>query len=326
MLGKASVQCRCCSGICKKNGKFRNVNRLVQKFICTRCGTSFSELQPLDGLRLDHAKVVQIVRCLTEGIGIRGTSRLTDCHRDTVLEVLQVIGQKCADFHDRTVRGLTVGSLQIDELWAYVGCKQKSTTPNDTENGDFYTFLGFTAREKLIVGYRTGKRDYDTTDDFVADLAKRIVGRVQITTDGWNAYPDAIRKHLLERLDYAVMQKNYAAPASQVQASRRYSPAPFIGVTVRTVAGAPRRDRICTSHVERQNLTVRHFNKRFARLGLGWSRKLDNHRHSIALFVAAYNFCKVHSTLGCTPAVGAKLTDHTWTVKELIKETTKETD
>jgi len=266
--------------------------------------------------------VVHIVRCLTEGIGIRGTARLTDCHRDIVLEVLRVVGQKYAEFHDKTVRGLTVGSLQIDELWAYVGCKQKSTTPDDTENGDFYTFLGLTAREKLIVGYRTGKRDYDTTDDFVADLSSRIVGRVQVTTDGWNAYPDTIRKHLLYRLDYAVMQKNYDAPPAEVEAKRRYSPAPFIGVTIRTMAGAPRRDRICTSHVERQNLSVRHFNKRFARLGLGWSRKLDNHKAAVAPFVAAHNFCKVHSTLGCTPAVGAKLATETWTLERLIEEAT----
>ena len=316
------MKCRCCDGEARKFGRFQNRNRIVQRFQCVRCGTTFSESQPLNGIRLDHAKVVQIVRCLTEGVGIRGTARLTDCHRDTVLEVLQVIGQKCAELHDKRVRGLTVGSLQIDELWAYVGCKQKRVLPGDTENGDFYTFLGLTAREKLIVGYRTGKRDYDTTDDFVDDPAKRIVGRVQITTDGWNAYPDTIREHLLGRLDYAVMQKNYQAPASQVQASRRYSPAPFIGVTIRTVAGAPRRDRICTSHIERANLSVRHFNKRFTRLGLGWSRKLDNHRSAVALFVAAHNFCKVHSTLGCTPAVGAKLTDHDWTVEELVKEAT----
>ena len=298
----------------------------MRRFFCTRCGKSFSESQPLDGLRIDHDKVVQIVRCLTEGVGIRATARLTDCHRDTVLEVLQVIGQKCAEFHDRTVRGLTVESLQVDELWAYVGCKQKRTLPGDTENGDFYTFLAITAREKVIVSHYTGKRDAVSTDFFVSDLAKRIVGRIQITTDSFSAYPATIRRYLLPRLDYAVMQKNFATPKGQVEASRRYSPAPFVGVTIRTVAGAPRRDRICTSHVERQNLSVRHFNKRFARLGLGWSRKLDNHKAAVALFVAAHNFCKVHSTLGCTPAVGAKLATETWTIEKLIKEATEAAD
>lgn len=299
------------------------MNRIVQRYRCTRCGKTFSDSQPLGGLRIYHQKVVQIVRCLAEGVGVRATARLTDCHRDTVLSVIETIGQKCSEFHNKTVRGLEVGALQIDELWQFVGCKQRRTTPADAGRGDFYTFLALTAREKLIVGHHTGKRDYQNTDDFVSDLSKRIVGRIQITTDGWAAYPDTIRKYLLYRLDYAVMQKNYDAPPAEVEAKRRYSPAPFIGVTIHTVAGAPRRDRICTSFVERQNLSVRHFNKRFARLGLGWSRKLENHKAAIALFVCAYNFCKVHSTLGCTPAVGAKLATETWTIERLIDEVTK---
>lgn len=246
-----------------------------------------------------------------------------NCHPHTVLAILTTLGEKCVAFHDRAVRGLTVGSLQIDELWQYVGCKQRRTTPSDPERGDFYTFLAITAREKLIVSHLTGKRDYASTDAFARDFAKRIVGRIQVTTDGWAAYPDTIRKYLLPRLDYAVMQKNYDAPPAEVEAKRRYSPAPFVGVTVQIKAGNPDREKICTSFVERQNLSVRHFNKRFARLGLGWSRKLANHKAAIALFVCAYNFCKVHSTLGCTPAVGAKLATETWTIERLIDEATK---
>ncbi len=160
------------------------------------------------------------------------------------------------------------------------------------------------------------------TDVFVKDLAARIVGRIQITSDAFRAYPAIIRQYLLERLDYAVMVKKFDTPPGQVEAKRRYSPAPFKGITIKVKAGNPRRDRICTSHVERANLTVRHFNKRFVRLGLGWSRKLENHKAAISLFVVAYNFCKVHSTLGCTPAVGAKLTDHNWSVEELLERAT----
>lgn len=156
-------------------------------------------------------------------------------------------------------------------------------------------------------------------DTFVADLASRVKGRVQITTDGWKAYPDTIRHYLLERLDYAVMQKNYAVPASEVEASRRYSPAPFVGITLKIKAGNPRRDRISTSFVERQNLSVRAFNRRFTRLCLGWSRKLANHRHSVAIFVATHNYVKRHSTLGTTPAVGAGLANDVWTVEDLFR-------
>lgn len=166
------------------------------------------------------------------------------------------------------------------------------------------------------MSFCTGKRDVESTEIFVKDLATRIVGRIQVTSDAFQAYPALIRKYLLERLDYAVMVKQFATPPVQVEAKRRYSPAPFKGVKIRVKAGAPRRDRICTSHVERANLTVRHFNKRFVRLGLGWSRKLANHKAAICLFVTAYNFCKVHRTLGCTPAVAAKLTDHAWTIEE----------
>ena len=175
------------------------------------------------------------------------------------------------------------------------------------------------ARTKLIVSNYTGKCNYENTDILAADVASRVKGRVQITTDGWAAYPDTIRKYLLERLDYAVMQKNYDATPGEVEAKRRYSPAPFLGVTVQIKAGAPRRDRICTSFVERTNLSVRHFNKRFVRLGLGWSRKLANHRHAVTIFVATHNFCKVHTTLGCTPAQGAGLTDHRCTIEELLQ-------
>jgi IS1 family transposase len=269
---------------------------------------------------LDHAKAVQIIKILTEGVGVRGTARLTDCDPHTVLRVLHVAGQKCDQLHDRLVKNISTGSLQIDELWAYVGTKQANTFRGDPQAGDFYTFLALTAREKLIVSHFTGKRDAVSTDFFVDDVAKRIAGRVQITTDGWDAYPDAIRRYLLDRLDYAVLIKQYAKTPGEIEAKRRYSPAPFVGVTTRTIEGSPRRDRICTSHVERANLSVRHFTKRFARLGLGWSRKLDNHKAAISLFAAAHNFVKVHSTLGCTPAVGIKLTDHTWTVEELLKE------
>ncbi len=233
--------------------------------------------------------------------------------------MLETFGEKCAAFLDHRLRGLTVGPIQIDELWSKVGVRQSRTTPEDQERGDFYTFLALDARTKLMVAHHTGKRDYENTDTFVGDLASRIVGRVQITSDGFSAYPDTIRHYLLERVDYAVMQKIYGAPPAQVEARRRYSPAPFVGVTIHPKACNPRRDRICTSHVERANLSVRTFNRRFTRLCLGWSRKLANHRHSIALFVAAHNFVKRHSRLGTTPAVGAGLTDHVWTIPEFFR-------
>lgn len=318
--------CLCCGGESKYFAKFENRNRTVRRFRCQRCGKTFSEKQPLDDLRIDHDKVVQIVKLLTEGLGVRAIARFTNCDPHTVLNVLETIGQKCESFHDCFVRHVTTGSLQLDEIWTRVGCSQKLANHKcyGDEVGDQYTFLAVTAREKFIISFHTGKRDLGNTDVFVEDIAKRVDGRIQITTDSFRPYLQIVRKHLLDRLDFATMQKLFAVPFdAKAEAARRYSPAQCTGIRVRVRAGAPRPDRISTSYIERANLSVRHFNKRFARLGLGYSRKLTNHRYAIALFVTAYNFCKVHSTLGCTPAVGLKLATETWTIERLIDEITK---
>jgi IS1 family transposase len=296
-----------------------------------RCGKTFSEPQPLGGLRIDHDRVVQIVKLLTEGLGVRAVARFVGCDPHTVLGVLESVGEKCGQLHDRLVRNITAGALQIDELWSRVGISQKRTTSDDELRGDFFTYLAVTDREKFIVSYHTAKRTYENTDDFVADVAKRIAGRIQITTDSYRPYQSIVKRHLLERLDFATMQKIYGTlnlkgpliNPDTLNPVHRYSPPHCTGVKIRIQTGAPSRDRINTSFVERANLSVRHFNKRFARLGLGWSRKLENHKHAISLFIAAYNFCKIHSTLGTTPAVSLKLATETWTIERLIDEITK---
>jgi IS1 family transposase/transposase-like protein len=315
------VQCYCCQGKTKKAGKFTNRNGIVQRYSCLKCGKTSSETQPFDGLRTERKTIVQIVKLIAEGCSVRATSRLTGCHVRTVLSVLETIGDKCADLLDKRVRNIKPDSLQLDELWSRVGCTQKNSK-GDKERGDFYTFLAIEARTKLIVSHYTGKRDGDSTNCFVEDLASRIDGTVQITCDGWAAYPDAIRAHLLGRLHLAVMQKIFRSDNIVADSARRYSAGEFIGVKVETCAGAPHIDKIGTSYVERVNLTVRTFNRRFTRLSLGFSRKVENHRHAVALFVAAYNFCKVHTTLGTTPAVGAGIAAEPWTVERLVNEAT----
>src|ERR1039457_6425486 len=175
--------CLCCGGDSKKSGTYKNKNRMVQRFQCLRCGKHFSAAQPLDDLRIDHDKAIQIIKLLTEGVGVRATGRLVNCDHHTVLNVLATIGAKCDVFHDGFVRNLTIGSLQIDELWARVGSSQRRAIKSDVERGDQYTYLAVTAREKFIVSYHTGKRDFDNTDTFIADVAARVTGRIQITTD-----------------------------------------------------------------------------------------------------------------------------------------------
>lgn len=304
----------------KKAGHFKNRNGTAQRYVCTRCGKYSSEGQPLAGVRLDHAKVVQIVTLLAEGLGVRSTARVCDVDPHTVLNVLETVGAGCERLHDRLARNIKTDAVQIDELWARVYCAQKHAPQDASEQGDQYTFLALAAREKFIISYHTGKRTLENTDIFIGDFAKRLEGRTQITTDSFKPYPEVIRQRISDRADYAVMVKQFAPTPGLIEAKRRYSPAPFVGVSIKIKTGNPRRDRICTSHVERQNLTVRHFNKRFARLSLGYSKTFDNHCYAIALFVCAYNFCKVHSTLGCTPAVGVKLASETWSIEKLITE------
>jgi len=318
------VKCYCCSGEASRFGTFQNKNRVVQRFRCTKCGKTFSEDQPLGRLRVSHDKVVQIVKLLSEGIGIRAVSRLAQCHQHTVLEVLRVVGERCEYLHDRLVRNVTIDSLQVDELWTRVGIRQARTTPEDTERGDQYTFLGIAADTKLIVSYYTGKRNAESTFAFAADAASRIAGQVQITCDSFHPYPSVLNSFFNRRLDLAVMQKIFKKDTyNGSDPNRRYSPAPYASVFVKRIIGAPDETKICTSHIERTNLTVRHFNKRFARLGLGWSRKLDNHRRAVSLFVAVFNFCKVHRTLGTTPAHASGITDGAWTIERLIEEATR---
>ena len=225
------MTCICCNGETKRRGSFRNKNRIVQRYQCLRCGKSFSEKQPLDGLRTDYEKVVQIVKLLCEGARVRAAARLTGCQHKTVLAVLNAVGGQCAALHDRLVHHVTTAQLQLDELWSRVGISQRRTTESDVERGDQYTYLAITAREKFIVSFHTGKRDLDNTDIFVEDVAKRIVGRIQVTTDSFRPYLQIVRKHLLERLDFATMQKIYAAPVdAKSEAWRRYSPPQCTGV------------------------------------------------------------------------------------------------
>ena len=242
----------------------------MQRFRClnTACGKTFNEQRRFIGICLDETKIVQIVRCLSEGCGVRATARLCGCDKNTVLEVIRVIGAKCERFHDEIVRHVKTESIQLDELWARVGIRQSRASLWETERGDFYTFLALERRTKLIISHLTGKRDYSNTNDFVADLAERVDGVVQITCDGWSAYVPTLRAHLLGRLNLAVMQKIYGKnnnPLQLVDPNHRYSQPKCTGIKLRTCAGEPDVDKICTSHIERLNLSVRTFNRRFTR-------------------------------------------------------------
>lgn len=258
-----------------------------------------------------------VVRCLIEGNSIRSTGRITGVSKNTIVKLLTELGCACAAYHNRHVRNLKVRRMQCDEIWSFVRSKEKHTSIEKKAEGcgDVWTWTGIDADTKLIISYLVGGRDGGWAHDFMEDCAKRIKNRVQITTDGHKAYLEAVEDAFGADIDYAQLQKIYGAPS--VEDQRKYSPARCIGCDLKVVSGDPDPKHISTSYVERQNLSMRMGMRRFTRLTNGFSKKVDNHRHMIALYFLYYNFGRVHQTLRVTPAMEAGLCDHVWTIEEI---------
>src|SRR6266849_1740220 len=266
--------------------------------------------------RLSEEQQTRVVAALVEGNSIRSTSRMTGVARNTVTSLLIDLAEACAGYHDRYVRNLKVRRLQCDEIWNFVGAKAKNTTPEKKAEGcgDTWTWTALDADTKLCVSYLVGGRDLGWAKEFMHDCASRIRNRVQITTDGHKAYLEAVESAFGADIDYAQLQKVYGASAEN---HTRYSPAQCIGCDMKVVSGDPDPKHVSTSYVERSNLTLRMGMRRFTRLTNAFSKKVDNHRHMVALFFLYYNFCRVHSTLRVTPAMEAEISDHVWTIEEL---------
>jgi IS1 family transposase len=266
---------------------------------------------------LDTETRARVVNCLIEGCSIRATVRMTGVAKNTVVKLLADLGCACAAYHNRNVRNLKVRRLQCDEIWCFVGAKAKNVTVEKKQEGwgDVWTWVGIDADTKLVVSYLVGGRDGGWAHDFMEDCAKRIRNRVQITTDGHRAYLEAVEDAFGADIDYAMLQKIYGAPSDEE--TRRYSPAKCIGCDMKVVSGNPDPKHVSTSFVERQNLTMRMQMRRFTRLTNAHSKKVDNHRHMIALHYMHYNYCRPHATLRCTPAMEARISDHIWTIEEL---------
>lgn len=283
-----------------------------------RCGTTFRDEQPLDGVRVETTQAAQVVKLLVEGVGIRAISRLTNLHQETVLNILAAAGRHCAKLLDERIRNVTVESVQVDELFCFVGCKQRNNTTHDYNRGDQYTFLAVDSASKLILSHVIGKRDSGNAYDILSDLNERVAGRFQLTTDSFVAYRNTAAGALGDRVDFAQLMKLYSGNKWDLGPDRRYSPPVCTGLRTYVRSGNPDRSLVSTSYVERTNLSVRLFNRRFTRLTLGYSKKLEYLKHSVALFVAHFNFCRKHSTLGTSPAHWARVTDHLWSVEELL--------
>src|ERR1035437_523405 len=311
------MNCHCCSGNCRKSGAYKNRNRVVQRYACDRCGKSFSESQPLDGLRVDFKQSVQVVHLLCESMGIRAIERITGLNRRTVLNILETAGQKAAAFLDAKVRNVNAEFVQADEIHSIVYSKQQNTPAHDVERGEQYTFIDVDRKSKLIISSLVGKRTRMNTNDFLLDLKNRMANRFQLTTDGWatTSKPSgAVAQIFGQEVDFATETKFFVKPAyylpQKLVSSRRYSR-----------IGSPDMEMATTAHAERTNLSVRTFNRRFTRCTLGYSKKLDNLKYAVALFVWHFNFCRKHSAHGQTPAQAANLTNHQMTIEELLGST-----
>jgi IS1 family transposase len=275
---------------------------------------------------LPRDKQIEIIAALCEGVGQRAVSRLSGTDRKTVARLALAIGNGCAELHDRMMVGLRVHRIECDELWAYVGHKRnpqhgRPVRPSPVL-GDQYTYVALASSTRAIIGYRTGKRDSATTDDFIQDLRGRVIGTPEISTDGYHPYKAAIRHTFGNRVAHGTVSKTYSVTHLNVnEASRRYSPAQVIAVEYDAVNGVP--SHISTSYVERQNLTLRMASKRFARLSNGFSKKIDCHLAAVSLHVAFYNLCRTHEALRMTPAMALGITDRVWSIGELIEAALK---
>jgi IS1 family transposase len=266
---------------------------------------------------LSHYEQVAIISALTEGVSIRSAERLTGSHRDTIMRLGVRVGVGCSRLHDRKMHSLQVNRIELDEIWSFVGKKQRQMAPGDdpATRGDQYVFTALSASSKAILSYRVGKRTSDAAEAFLADLRERVLGNPEISSDAFYGYELAVRRTFGAAVSYGQIVKKVAGDPS-TEASRRYSPAVVVAVKKYPISGTP--EKICTSYVERSNLTLRMASRRFTRLTNGFSKKLENHAAAVSLFVAHYNFCRVHETTRMTPAMGLGITDHAWSISELI--------
>lgn len=266
--------------------------------------------------RLSTEKRAQIVRAMIEGNSVRSITRMTGVCQEAILKLLKDLGTACASFHDTRVRGLQSKRVQCDEIWSFVGAKMKNVPEEKIEEwGDVWTWTAIGADSKLIVSYLVGQRGPRWAKAFMEDVASRIASRIQITTDGHKAYAEAVKGAFGLDCDFAMLIKLYGNELHD----RRYSGGgECVGIRTAVLSGNPDPAHISTSFVERQNLTMRMSIRRFTRLTNAFSKKLENHCHSVAIYFAYYNFCRVHQTLRVTPAMEAGLTDHVWEVTELL--------
>lgn len=263
----------------------------------------------------------RVLTLLVEGNSINATTRIIGVSKNTILKLLVHVGNACLDYQDRAMRNLKCKRLEADEIWGFVGMKQKNV-PQELKGvfgyGDVYTWLAIDADTKLIPCWHVGTRDAESAYEFIHDLAPRLANRVQLTTDGHKTYVIAVEDAFGADIDFAQLVKLYGTLGQTKEDTRRYSPAECSGTRKHRITGNPDMRKVSTSYIERANLTMRMHMRRFTRLTNGFSKKLENHMHAVSLHFMFYNFCKIHSTIRVSPAMAAGIDDHLWSMEEVV--------
>jgi len=282
------MNCPKCGETAAKFGKTRDGQ---QRYRCAECHKTFSEPKPLAGIATDLKTAAFALRLLLEGTSIRATARLTNLDKDTVQRIMEQAGRQCFDFLARTMQNVRATDIQCDELWSYVGCKERTAFFQNAGEGcgDCYVFTAIDRNTKLLFCFHVGRRSAEDATLFADKLALCISDAIRphVSTDGYNPYHTAIPAAFGYNVDHGMLIKQFGTPS--VSAQRRYSPATIIGAKEYQNLGHSEPGQICTSHIERSNLTIRMQNRRFTRLTNAFSKKLENHELMFALFVAWYN-------------------------------------
>jgi len=270
--------------------------------------------------QLSLEKRTQIITLLVEGNSLRATSRITGTSINTVTKLLVDVGRACMKFHDEKVKNVSSKKIQMDEIWSFVYAKQKNVPDAKKDSaGDVWTWTAIDAETKLIVSYYVADRSAESAHTFIKDVAERLTGRVQLTTDGYQRYLEPVADIFQGNIDYAQLIKVYGAAKGEHATEQRYSPGECTGTKKNVVYGKPNPKDISTSFVERQNLTMRMHMRRFTRLTNAFSKKIENHCYAVALHFVYYNFCRIHKTLRVTPAMEAGLTNDIMEIEDIVK-------
>jgi transposase-like protein/IS1 family transposase len=311
------MTCHNCKIETKKDGKDRKGN---QRYRCNQCKRRFQEETErlLGNMYLSEEKSLMVLRLLLEGNSIRSIERITGIEKKTITRVLLNAGEHCEQLMTRKIKNVAVKDVEADEIWGFVGCKNRHKLfkgITDPKVGDAYTWVGIERNTKLVLAWHLGERGMVDCEAFTEKLHEATTGRFQLTTDGFRPYENAVSYSLGTRVDYAMLIKVYAKDR---EGEQKYSPPEVVETVTKIMIGDPDPSRICTSIVERSNLSMRTSIRRLTRLTNAFSKKWDHLKAMLAVYFAYYNFCRIHSSIRCTPAMEAGITKSVWSLRDLL--------